>query len=354
MQFGLYAPLPHVSVGSSEITRSVAGALEPLAAGTVDPAFALAKEVLCAADESGFDLVLFAERHLGADLEAWVLASAISSWTKRIKAMPAVHPGLWHPTLIAKMAASLDRISKGRMAINLVTGWNIEEHQMFGGHALVGSDERYVRAEEFVEILRGLWHETPFSHDGATYKVDGAELRLKPATPTLPEIFTASRSERGLDMVARVADWWFLDFDKDAADSAEVAESLRRSIEGMNRRAAKYGRKIRYAFNPFIGFGDTDADAMRRAQHLLTPTEPDADVRKMMQRVGPAMKAGCVGRPEKVRAQLQAYYDMGVELFLLKFVPTVEDVHAIRDEIILPLRGETSPGQTQEMSLCAP
>jgi alkanesulfonate monooxygenase SsuD/methylene tetrahydromethanopterin reductase-like flavin-dependent oxidoreductase (luciferase family) len=61
-------------------------------------------------------------------------------------------------------------------------------------------------------------------------------------------------------------------------------------------------------------------------------------MRKMMSRVGPAMKSGGVGRPDKVREQLMKYVDMGVELFLLKFVPTVEEVRTIRDEIIEPLR----------------
>jgi FMNH2-dependent dimethyl sulfone monooxygenase len=347
MQFGLYAPVPHVTVGSNEITRSVAGALAPLPAGEVDPAFALAKDVLCAADESGFDLVLYAERHLGADFEAWILAAAVSSWTKNIRAMPAVHPGLWHPTLIAKMAASLDRLTTGRMAINLVTGWNEIEHHMYGGDALLHNDDRYVRAEEFITIVRGLWRETPYSFEGRFYKVDGAQLLLKPATSPPPEFFTASRSERGLDMVARTADWWFLDYDKSAADTEGVIDSLRRSIDGMRERTARYGRKVRFAFNPFVAFGASEEAAVERAKRLLTPQEPDADVRKMMQRVGPAMKAGCIGRPEQVREQLMKYRDLGVELFLLKFVPTVDEVHAIRDEIIEPLRqGVLEPRRT--------
>jgi dimethylsulfone monooxygenase len=339
MQFGLYAPVPHVTVGSKEITRSVAGALSPLPAGEVDPAFRLSKDLLCAADDAGFDLVLYAERHLGADFEAWILAAAVSSWTKNIRAMPAVHPGLWHPTLIAKMATSLDRLTTGRMAINLVTGWNEVEHRMYGGDALLNNDDRYVRAEEFITIVRGMWSETPYSFEGRFYKVSEAQLLLKPATVPAPEIFTASRSERGLDMVARTADWWFLDYDKSAADTEGVMDSLRRSIEGMEQRAARYGRKVRYAFNPFVAFGANDEAAVERTKGLLTPDEPDADVRKMMQRVGPAMKAGCIGRPEKVRDQLRKYRDLGIELFLLKFVPTVDEVHAIRDEIIEPLRG---------------
>jgi FMNH2-dependent dimethyl sulfone monooxygenase len=338
MLFGLYAPSPHITVGSKEITRSVKGALSPLPDGEIDPAFTLAKDVLCAADAAGFDLCLYAERHLGADFEAWMLAAAISSWTRNIRAMPAVHPGLWHPTLIAKMASCLDRLTTGRMAINVVTGWNEVEARMYGGDILLHEDDRYIRAEEFIRVLRGMWSETPFSLDGQFYQVKESQLLLKPATSSSPEIFTASRSERGLEMVAKYADWWFLDYDKSGADVAGVEDSLRRAIDGMSKRAAKYGRKVRYAFNPFIAFGASHDAAIERAKRLLTPDEPDADLRKMMSRVGPAMKSGCIGRPEKVREQLMRYADMGIELFLLKFVPTVDEVHAIRDEIITPLR----------------
>jgi alkanesulfonate monooxygenase SsuD/methylene tetrahydromethanopterin reductase-like flavin-dependent oxidoreductase (luciferase family) len=145
--------------------------------------------------------------------------------------------------------------------------------------------------------------------------------------------------------VAKYADWWFLDYDKTAADLAGVEDSLRRAIDGMTRRAAKYGRKVRFAFNPFVAFGPTDEAALERAKKLLTPEEPDADVRKMMSRVGPAMKSGCIGKPQRVRDQLLCYRDMGIELFLLKFVPTVDEVHAIRDEIIAPLRQNEAAAQ---------
>ena len=310
-----------------------------------DPVHALAAEDL-GADEAGFDLCLYAERHLGADFEAWILAAAISSWTKNLRAMPAVHPGLWHPTLIAKMSACLDRLTTGRSAINLVTGWNEVEARMYGGDILLHEDDRYVRAEEFVTVLRGMWSETPFSFDGRFYQVKESQLLLKPAT--VPEIFTASRSERGLEMVAKYADWWFLDYDKSATDLAGVEDSLRHAMDGMSRRAAKFGRKVRFAFNPFVAFGDTDEAALEHAKKLLTPDEPDADLRKMMSRVGPAMKSGCIGRPQKVRDQLMKYTDMGVELFLLKFVPTVDAVHEIRDEIIAPLHGYTRQAAAAE------
>jgi dimethylsulfone monooxygenase len=340
MQFGLYAPVPHVTVGSKAIEQSVAGALSPLPPAKVDPAFELAKEILCAADRSDFDIILFAERHLGADFEAWILAAAVGSWTARIKSMVAVHPGLWHPTLVAKMATSLDRLTPGRTAINLVTGWNVEEHHMFGGDTLLNNDDRYVRAEEFIDILRGLWTATPFSYKGRFYQIDGTQLLLRPATPTLPEIFTASRSPRGLDMVAKAGDWWFLDFDKEAETTQDVMDSLQRSIDVMDQKAASHGRKVRYAFNPFIGFGDSVEDARVRTARLLVSDGSEADMRKIMQRTAPAMKAGCIGPPDHVRKQLRAYQDMGIELFLFKLVPNLEQVAAVAKEIIEPFRRE--------------
>ena len=339
MQFGIYAPVPHVTVGSTEIAAAVREAAGPLPPGTLDRQLVLSRDVLGAADRAGFHIILFAERHLGTDLEAWMLASAIGTMTTRIRSLVAVHPNLWSPQLIAKMATTLDRMTPGRMAINLVTGWNVEEHRMFGGGDIAYTDDRYVRAEEFIAVLRGMWAETPFTHKGRFFDVDAAQLLLKPATPTLPEIFTASRSPRGLDMVARTADWWFLDFDKAAATTAEVMASIRCSIDIMNERTARLGRQVRYAFNPFIAFGPSREAAMANARRLLTPDIPDADIRKLEGRIAPAMRAGCVGTPDQVREQLLAYHALGIELFLFKFPPTVAHVEEIRREVIVPLRG---------------
>src|SRR5262249_12438997 len=196
------------------------------------------------------------------------------------------------------------RFITGRMASKLVTGWKEVEHVMFGGDVLLHNDDRYIRAEEFIKVLRGMWSETPFSFEGRFYKVKESQLLIKPATPEPPEIFTATRSERGLEMVAQHGDWWFLDYDKSATDLDGGMERLRHSIDGMNKRAARYGRKVRFAFNPFGAFGPTDEAALEVTKRLLTPDEPDADVRKMMSRVGPAMKSGCIGTPQKVRDQL--------------------------------------------------
>ncbi len=85
MQFGLYAPIPMATVGSPEVAKAVTEALSPLPDGRLDAQFDLGVELLVAADGVGFDLVLFAERHLGNDLAAWVMASAIGSRLNRIR-----------------------------------------------------------------------------------------------------------------------------------------------------------------------------------------------------------------------------------------------------------------------------
>src|SRR4051812_36976100 len=171
MQFGLYAPIPMATVGSPEVAQAVSEALAPLPPGRLDAQFDLGIKLLQAADEVGFELVLFAERHLGNDLAAWIMASAIASRLNHIRALVAVHPGLWDPVMVGKLAVSLDRICRGRMAINIVNGWFDEEFRMFGGTVLQGED-RYRRTTEFIDILRGLWANDTFSYAGQFYKVD--------------------------------------------------------------------------------------------------------------------------------------------------------------------------------------
>ena len=340
MQFGLYVTQPNALAGSPEIARSRDGALQALAPGAVDPQYALGHEVLLEADRCGFDLILFAERHLGPDLAAWVMASAIGAQTTRLRSMVAVHPGLWHPAMVAKLAASLDRICPGRMAINIVTGWNEREFRMYGGEVMLDDDKkRYARAKEFIDILRGLWTQTPFSYAGEYYTLNESELQLKPATPTPPEIFTAARTEAGLEMIAGTTDWWFVDYPKDVADVQEVEAALTRKMADMRQRAARHNRRVRFAFNPFIAFGQSAQSAADETLARLLQFEPGADTRLMKSRLGPPMKAGGIGPAAAVRDQMKRYRDMGIELLLLKYIPTVENTRRIAEYIIAPMRG---------------
>lgn len=339
MQFGLYVTQPNALAGSAELAASRDGAMAPLPDHAVDQQYALGHDVLLEADRVGFDLILFAERHLGPDLAAWVMASAIGARTKRIRNMIAIHPGLWHPAMVAKLAVSLDRVCPGRMAINIVTGWNEREFRMFGGEVMLDDDsKRYARAREFIEVLRGLWTRTPFSYEGEYYRINETELLLRPATAAPPEIFTAARTSPGLDMVAETADWWFVDYPKTVADVGEVEDALKRKMADVSERAARHGRKVRFGFNPFIAFGDSVESAMEETYARLLKYEPGADTRLIKSRLAPPMKAGGIGPPGKVLNQMRRYRDMGIELLLLKFIPTIADTRRIAEEIIEPMR----------------
>ena len=102
-------------------------ALKSAGAGASDGTFEFARDVVRRADELGFDTTLIAERFLGPDLEAWVLAAALAVVTRRIELMVAVHPGMVTPQVVAKMGASLDRISGGRFRGNTALASGIGE-----------------------------------------------------------------------------------------------------------------------------------------------------------------------------------------------------------------------------------
>jgi dimethylsulfone monooxygenase len=342
MQFGLYAPIPMATVGSPEIAQAVSEALAPLPDGRLDAQFDLSVELLLAADGAGFELCLFAERHLGNDVAAWVLASAIGSRLSRIRALVAVHPGLWDPVMVAKLAVSLDRVCRGRVALNIVNGWFDEEFRMFGGTVLQG-EERYQRTSEFIEILRGLWTQESLSYVGKHYRVDRAQLLLKPASPTPPEIYSVSRSDRGRDFIAGHCDWWFIDYPKKADSVDEALRGLEDAVADMNRRTKRTGRKVRYALNPFVALGRSEQDAFEATIKRILAYDPDPDTRKIEHRMLPATKLGCIGSPESVRRQLQRFEQLGIELVLCKIIPTADNVRRLGEEIIAPMQRSGRP-----------
>ncbi len=341
MQFGLYGTNAHVTVGAPEIANAIVEAQGPLPDGRQDLQFEFGLDVMLAAEKAGFDIILFAERHLGPDLMTWVVAGAIGSRLERMRSMVAVHPGLWHPTLIAKLAVTLDRVCKGGMAINLVTGASEAEFQMFGGTAMLNTDGRYVRATEFVKTIQGMWTHDKFTLEGEYYQVRDAELRLRPRHATPPEMFTAASSERGREMVAEVGDWWFLPYDRDIRTTDELLRELEKSIADMTARMNRLGRKVRFGFNPFVGFGKDSASAVEETIARIIKYERNPDTEKIRRSMLPATLGGCMGTPVEIRRQIGRFRDMGIELILFKMATSVDEVRRIGAEVIAPYRTET-------------
>src|SRR5690606_39602048 len=144
-------------------------------------------QVAQAAERLGFEAVLTPTGTWCED--AWLVTAALLRETRRLKFLVAFRPGLLSPTLAAQMAATYQRVSGGRLALNVVTGGEPAEQRRFGDH--LGHDERYARTDEFLTVVRGAWGAEPFDYSGAHYRVEGATVRQRP-DPVPPIYFGGS------------------------------------------------------------------------------------------------------------------------------------------------------------------
>ncbi|WP_395962972.1 LLM class flavin-dependent oxidoreductase [Brachybacterium sp. Z12] len=153
------------------------------------------RKVSTLADRLGFELTLVPELYLNdrkgpeaPSLEAWSLATAISAVTENLEILTAIRPGYHNPQVTAKRLSTLADISGDRLSLNVVAAWWAEEASQFGG-VFPSHDDRYVHCTEFVDALRGLWTETPYSQHGRYFDIDSTVVEPKPATlpPSMPE-----------------------------------------------------------------------------------------------------------------------------------------------------------------------
>src|SRR5690606_24562311 len=162
------------------------------------------------ADRLGFHTPLVPELYLNdrkgieaPSLEAWSLSAAILAATDRLRVMTAVRPGFHLPAVLAKTVSTLDSIAPGRVALNVVAAWWAEEARQFGG-VFPTHDARYAQASEFVQVLNGLWEQTPFSFSGDHYEFEDTIVEPKPSSH--PVVFAGGESDAGREAIAGFAD----------------------------------------------------------------------------------------------------------------------------------------------------
>ena len=247
MRFGVWTPLPHTIRPEPRMNAAIRESGTRGLANGPDKAFRFAVEMITRAEELGFKTTLLAERWIGTDHPAWMLAAALAALTSKIELMVAVHPGIITPQVVAKFAASLDRISGGRAAVNIVNGWWKEEFENFGHAGWPKDDDaRYRRMDEFVRVMRGLWTEDTFDFHGEFYTVDRQGLPLKSIQLPNPPIYAGSRHEPGKEVIARDCDYWFVDCLADYRTWEQNVEQATATIADMSTRAARYGRESRF------------------------------------------------------------------------------------------------------------
>ena len=236
------------------------------------------------AEALGIDYLLVAQRWWGTAKEIegpsydCLAATALyAAQTKRMRLLTAIHPGFFQPTAIAKWGASIDRMTDGRWAINVTSGWHEDEFRQYGVEWLE-HDERYARAREFIEVLRGAWANTEFHHDGRYYRANGLRLEPRPVQPRL-EVWQGGQSPAAMDMAASHSDWMFL--------NGGPPEKISRIINDVRTRTAETGRTVRFALYALPVCRDTDAEAEAAIQAMVDSIDPEA-VRHRRQRVAGA------------------------------------------------------------------
>src|SRR5262249_1146732 len=150
--------------------------------------FLYAVDVLQRAEQLGFEITLIAQRFFGPDLDSWMFASALAARTRSIEIMAAVHPGIIDPKVVAKHAASIDRISGGRFCVNVVNGSRPEEFVVFG-ELIERSEARYRRMHEFIQVLKGMWLQPDFDFKGEFYTVNHGTVPTKSVRVPHPPLY---------------------------------------------------------------------------------------------------------------------------------------------------------------------
>ncbi len=309
-----------------------------------DKAFAFAVEMVTRAEELGFKTTLIAERWIGTDHPAWMLAAALAALTSKIELMVAVHPGIITPQVVAKFTASLDRISGGRAALNIVNGWWKEEFETFGHAGWPKDDDaRYRRMDEFVRVLRGLWNEDTFEFHGEFYSVDRQGLPLKSVQRPNPPIYAGSRHEPGKEVIARECDCWFVDCLADYRTWEQNVEQATVTITDMKMRAARYGRDLDFGMSCHVVCADSDAEAIRLANELVEHGNTNRVAFIAAKALGP----GLVGIPETIADRVGRYEAAGVGTLMLHFHPMIAGMERFARDI-MPLVAKRSADDERE------
>ena len=308
------------------------------------------------AEQAGFDYALTQIRFTagyGAEYqhESVAFSHALLAATERLKVIAAILPGPWNPALAAKQLATIDQLTNGRIAINLVSGWFKGEFHGIG-EPWLEHDERYRRSEEFIRALKGIWTQDNFSFAGDFYRFRDYTLKPKPLQQPHPEIFQGGSSRAARDMAARVSDWYFT--------NGGTREDIRTQVQDLRAKAAAEGREVKIGVNAFIIARDTEAEAREVLQDIVAQANPEAvkafgDAARQAGAASPegkgnwanssfedlvqyndGFKPNLIGTPEQIAERIVALKTEGVDLVLAGFLHFQEEVEYFGKRV-LPL-----------------
>ena len=326
------------------------------------------KQVAIAADSLGYEGVLIPTGRSCED--SWILAASLIDATRRLKFLVALRPGLVQPSQSARMAATLDRLSGGRLLVNLVTGGDAEE--LAGDGQFLSHAERYEESAEFIriwrEVLARSHRSEGFDFDGKHLRVQGARLLYPPVNDPYPPVFFGGSSEAAHDLAAEQVDTYLTWGEPPEAVAAKVAD--------VRARAAKHGRTLQFGIRLHVIVRETEDEAWRAATELVSELDEKtvaaaqakfaqmdsvgqrrmaelhrgqfnkANVRQGLE-ISPNLWAGVglvrggagtalVGSAQQVADRIKEYAALGLDYFVLSGYPHLEEAHRFA-ELVFPL-----------------
>lgn len=317
-------------------------------------------DVALQADAAGFEaLVPYArwrsfvspEHRSGQMFETLTWAAALAAQTSYSAVMSTCHVSIVHPLMIAKAGATIDAISNGRFALNIVCGWFEPEIEMFNALKL-GHEQRYRYAEEWTTVLKRLWSEQDaFDYSGEYIRIAGALSQPKPLQRPFPPLMNAGGSETGQNFVARHCDLAFVvprtDNDAQLAEQVSAYRALAKRTSGRDiqvwscgyvAQADSHADAVRYVDRYAVEYGDdAHADAFIRESILrsrVVAPEALAALRR-------GLKAGTGGIPllgtaEDIAARLERVSRCGFDGLLLVWMDFQNGIRRFNKEV-LPL-----------------
>lgn len=318
---------------------------------------AYAAQIARAADELGYGGVLLPTGRSCED--AWIVAATLVPLTRRLRFLVAIRPGVVSPTASARETATLDRMSEGRVLINVVTGGDPAEAE--GDGIFLSHDERYGVTDEFLHIWRRVLGGETVDHVGRHLRVKGAKVLYPPVQKPHPPLYFGGSSAAAHELAARHMDVYLTWGEPPAAVAQKIAD--------MRRRAAEHGRTLRFGIRLHVIVRETTEAAWAAADELIRHLDDDAiaSAQKAFARfdsegqrrmsalhggrrdkleVSPNLWAGVglvrggagtalVGDPGVVAERMQEYAALGIDTFILSGYPHLEEAYRV-SELLFP------------------
>lgn len=335
----------------------------PLGARTVD--HHQLEQIARAADHLGYEGVLIPTGRSCED--PWIAASSLIGQTRRLKYLVAVRPGIMSPTLAARMAATFDRLSEGRLLVNLVTGGDGAESR--GDGLFLDHSERYRFAREFVSVWRRILAGETVDFDGEYVQVEGAKLLYPPRQSPYPPLYFGGSSDAAIELAGEQVDLYLT--------WGEPPEQVAEKLERVRAVAARFGRRVRFGIRLHVIVRETSEQAWQAADELIRHLDDDTIAsaqrafasfesegqrrmaalhggRRDQLEVSPNLWAGVglvrggagtalVGSAEEVAARIREYEALGIDTFILSGYPHLEEVYRTA-ELLFPALGRAQAG----------